>query len=258
MTLQLEQLTLGYRHRPVIRQLTLPAIVRGSLVAVVGPNAVGKSTLLKGIAGLVPAKGSVSLDDLALLSLPSRQRLAKIGYLPQALPQRVPLVAYETVVSAYRSLGCGTSLGVDEAVERVFDTLGIRSLALRQLDQLSGGQRQMIGLAQVLVRRPPLMLLDEPTSALDLNWQLSVLQAVRNATDEQGAIALVASHDLNLALRFCDQLLILTPNGSAYLGEPDKLLTPERLHEAYAIEARVERCSLGQPIVLADRSSSTS
>lgn len=126
MTLQLEQLTLGYRHRPVIRQLTLPAIVRGSLVAVVGPNAVGKSTLLKGIAGLVPAKGSVSLDDLALLSLPSRQRLAKIGYLPQALPQRVPLVAYETVVSAYRSLGSGTSLGVDEAVERVFDTLGIR------------------------------------------------------------------------------------------------------------------------------------
>ncbi len=118
---------------------------------------------------------------------------------------------------------------------------------------MSGGQRQMVGLAQVLVRQPGLMLLDEPTSALDLHWQLNVLNAVRAATRHNGAIALVASHDLNLALRFCDQVLVLSPGGKATLGLAEQVLTPALLAHTYGIEARIERCSHGHPIVLADR-----
>jgi len=103
-----------------------------------------------------------------------------------------------------------------------------------------------------------LMLLDEPTSALDLHWQLNVLNAVRDATSRTGSIALVASHDLNLALRYCDQILVLSPGGQAVLGTPAQVLTPELLARTYGIEARIERCSRGHPIVLADRPLSAS
>ncbi len=254
MSLRLESVSSGYRRRPVFRNLTLPEIPDGSLVAVVGPNAVGKSTLLKSIAGLLPISGSMTLAGDNLAALSARQRIRRIGYLPQPLPQSIPLLAWETVFSACRSArGDWTREDTEEAIEATFDTLGIRQLALRRLSEMSGGQRQMVGLAQVLVRQTPLMLLDEPTSALDLHWQLNVLNAVRAATRNDGSIALVASHDLNLALRFCDRLLVLSPGGGATLGVPEQVLTPELLARTYGIEARIEQCSQGHLIVLADR-----
>lgn len=194
------------------------------------------------------------MSDDNLTAMPATRRVHRLGYLPQPLPQAIPLVAYETVFSACRSARGDWSRGdTEQAIEQVFETLGIRDLALRRLSEMSGGQRQMVGLAQVLVRQTPLMLLDEPTSALDLHWQLNVLNAVRNATRESGAIALVASHDLNLALRFCDQVLVLAPGGQAVMGPPAEVLTPALLARTYGVDARIETCSRGHPIVLADR-----
>lgn len=254
MSLTLNHVTAGYRRQPVFRDLTLPPVPPGSLVAVVGPNAVGKSTLLKSIAGLLPARGALALDGQDLTTLSRSRRVRDIGYLPQTLPQAIPLVAYETVFSACRAARTDWSRGETErGIEAIFEALGIRDLALRRLAEMSGGQRQMVGLAQVLVRQPRLMLLDEPTSALDLHWQLNVLNAVQGATAQTGAIAMVASHDLNLALRFCDQLLVLSPGGGAVMGTPEAILTPELLARTYGIAARIERCSRGHPIVLADQ-----
>ena len=176
----LEQLTAGYPGRPVLQGVTLPAVPAGTLVAVVGPNAVGKSTLLKAVAGLRPSQGRVLLEGTDLATLPPRERLRRVGYLPQALPQSTSLVAYETWQSALRAGRSEWSSAQREAaIESVVAALGLQALALRRLDELSGGQRQMVGLAQVIVRAPRLLLLDEPTSALDLRWQLQVLQAVR-------------------------------------------------------------------------------
>jgi len=254
VTLKLESVTAGYRNRSVFSELSLPEIPAGALVAVIGPNAVGKSTLLKSIAGLLPISGTMTFTGENLAGLTAHQRTRRVGYLPQPLPQAIPLVAYETVFSACRSArGDWSREETEQAIEEVFDTLGIRQLALRRLSEMSGGQRQMVGLAQVLVRQTPLMLLDEPTSALDLHWQLNVLNAVRDATTHAKSIALVACHDLNLALRYCDQVLVLSPDGQAVLGFPEQVLTPELLARTYGIEARIEHCSQGQPIVLADR-----
>lgn len=254
MSLQLGPLSVAYRRRPIFERLQLEAIPAGALVAVVGPNAVGKSTLLKAIAGHLPVTGSILLGGQDLPSLNTAARIHRLGYLPQPLPQAIPLVAYETVFSACRAArGDWSKARTEQAIEAVFQRLGIAGLALRRLSEMSGGQRQMVGLAQVLVRNTGLLLLDEPTSALDLHWQLNVLNTVRDLTRREGAIALVASHDLNLALRFCDQVLVLAPGGEAHLGNANEVLTPDLLARTYGIEGRIERCSRGHPIVLADR-----
>lgn len=251
--LELRQLSAGYPRRPVLEGLDLERVAPGTLVALVGPNAVGKSTLLKAIAGLRPVRGQVLLDGTDLASVSPRERLRRVGYLPQALPQASSLVAYEAMLSALRAsrpeLGRAQS---EAAIARIFATLGLDALALRPLNELSGGQRQMIGLAQVLVRAPRLLLLDEPTSALDLRWQLQVLQAVRAQVDEGRTLAVIAVHDLNLALRFCQRIVVLGEGRVLAAGRPAEVLTPELLHIAYGVRARVEQCSLGHPLVLAD------
>ncbi|CAA0103176.1 Fe(3+) dicitrate transport ATP-binding protein FecE [BD1-7 clade bacterium] len=254
MSLIIENGQIGYRKKRILTDVSLPEIPAGSLVAIVGPNAVGKSTLLKSLAGVLPFDGSVTFNDLPLSLMTHRQRMLQIGYLPQALPLANTLVAYELVYSAARASAGGLSPSEIEArIEVVFDQLGIRSLALTPMIEMSGGQRQMVGLAQVLVRQPKLLLLDEPTSALDLHWQLNVLQAIREEVDQRDAIACVASHDLNLSLRFCDHVLMLAKGRVLAFGAPTDVLTPERLKMAYGIEGRVEACSQGYPIVLADR-----
>lgn len=251
--LQLRQFGTGYPRRRVFEGLELDGIAPGTLAALVGPNAVGKSTLLKAIAGLRPVHGQVLLDGTDLSTLSPRERLRRVGYLPQALPQASSLVAYEAMLGALRVSRADLDRAQAEAaIAEVFTTLGLDALALRPLNELSGGQRQMIGLAQVLVRAPRLLLLDEPTSALDLRWQLQVLQAVRAQVAAGRTLAVIAVHDLNLALRFCDRIVVLGPGRVLAAGRPAEVLTPELLRVAYGVRARVEHCSLGHPLVLAD------
>jgi iron complex transport system ATP-binding protein len=246
----------GYRGRNVLTDVAVSSIAPGSLVAVIGPNAAGKSTLLKAIAGLVQAEGRVTLDGADLLQQRLGDRVRNVAYLPQSLPQATPLVAYEAVFSAVRATRPELSkAGAEAAVERVFNELGIRDIALRPLTEMSGGQRQMIGLAQLMARAPRLMLLDEPTSALDLHWQMDVIEAVRAATRHDGAIALIAVHDINLAIRACDAVIVIADGRVLADGAPAEVLNPAILRAAYGVEARIERCSRGTPFILIDGAS---
>ena len=255
MSLVVDGLDAGYPGRPVLRDVRLPELPAGTVAAVVGPNAVGKSTLLQALAGLRPASGRVVLDGADLAGLPARERLQRVGYLPQALPPGSSLVAYETWQAALRAgRPTWSAADRDAAIDGVVVSLGLQAIALRRLDELSGGQRQMVGLAQVVVRAPRLLLLDEPTSALDLRWQLQVLEAVRALAAAGGTTALVATHDLNLALRFCHRVVVLGGGRVLAAGEPSNVLSPALLREAYGVTARVERCSLGHLLVLADAS----
>jgi len=249
--LSLHGVSVGYGRRTVLSGLELETVPPGSLVAVIGPNAAGKSTLLKAIAGLRPASGRIVLDGEDLAAMAAHRRVRLVGYLPQVLPQGTSLVAYEAVLAALRAVrGDGPA---EVAIDAVFDQLGLRDLALRRLGEMSGGQRQMVGLAQALVRRPRLLLLDEPTSALDLRWQLTVLETVRAIAARDRSIALLAMHDLNLALRACDRVVVLAHGRLLTAGPPEQAMNPDVLRRAYGIEGRVERCSQGFPIVLSDR-----
>lgn len=252
--LALDAISVGYGRHPVLTDLTLPPLPPGSVTAVLGSNGAGKSTLLKALAGLRPAGGTATLDGQNLLTMPPPLRVRQVGYLPQTLPQGAAITAYETVLSALRAIR--QDLGraeTEQRIEAVFDTLELRPLALRRMSELSGGQRQMVGLAQVIVRHPRLLLLDEPTSALDLRWQLAVLETVRALATRDRALCLVAIHDINLALRFCDRVVVLGAGKVIAAGEPEQALTPDILQQAYDIEARVESCTRGYRLVLADR-----
>lgn len=250
--LVLREVTAGYRGRIVIDRLSLAPVAAGSLVALLGPNAAGKSTLLRALAGLGAMTGEIALAGRDVARLPRAERFRLVGYLPQSLPQPTSLLAWEAVSSALRA-GAAAGPDADARVEAAFGQLGIAGLALRRLDQLSGGQRQMVGLAQLLVRRPRLLLLDEPTSALDLRWQLRVLETVRGVVRQNGAVAMIAAHDVNLALRFCDRIVVLGRGGPIADGPPLDAMTPEVLRRAFGVDGRIERCSAGHPVVVADR-----
>lgn len=243
----------GYRGRNVLSDIEVARLPPASLAALVGPNAAGKSTLLKALAGLISARGSAFFEDRDLLRMPLAERVRTVAYLPQSLPQSSPLVAYEAVLSAVRATRAELSRrGAEDAVERVFTELGIRDLALRALSEMSGGQRQMIGLAQIMARAPRLMLLDEPTSALDLHWQMDVIAAVRRATRQSGITALIAVHDINLAIRSCDIVIVIADGRLLAAGPPNEILTADIIRRAYGVEARIEHCSRGKPFILID------
>lgn len=258
MTLQLKQVGVAYAGVPVVRGLDLVLPQAGQVIALAGANGAGKSSILRAIAGLSHMTGEVWLDGENLANLSLAQRARRVAYMPQSLPQATSLTVYESVLTTLR-IACPhwSSARVHARIPEVLQALGLESLALRALATLSGGQRQMAGLAQLLARSPRLLLLDEPTSALDLRWQLQLLQALRTHVAANNTLCVMAVHDLNLAARFCDDMLLMAQGQLLASGQPLTVLTPEMLHRAYGVQARVERCSRGTPVVLADCASSS-
>lgn len=251
-------LSAGYPRRPVLRNLTLPTLTAGSTVALVGPNGAGKSTLLRALAGLVPATGSIRLDGSELVHARLRDRARKIAFMPQSLPERVALTVLEGVMSAIHASplghpGLDAPPDVQHQAIAALERVGVADLALEPLDRLSGGQRQLASLAQAIARAPRLLLLDEPTSALDLRHQVTVMSLVRElAAEGDGRVVVVVVHDLNLAIRWADTVVVLDGGAVRASGPIEEAVSPEVLRDVYGVDARVERCSRGRLHVMVD------
>jgi iron complex transport system ATP-binding protein len=252
LALRLSDVRAGYRGKTVIDKLSLSEIAPGTITAIVGPNGAGKSTLLRAVAGLVPAQGRIMLGDGDLLTMHSGERARLIGFMPQSVPAGVALSVLETVIAALKATGgIEAQAAVEHKAVAVLQRLSLLPLALEPLDRLSGGQRQMASLAQAIAREPALLLLDEPTSALDLRHQFQLIQAVRRLADE-GRVVLVVLHDLALAARFADRIVVLDHGRLDGEGPPPQVVTPAMLARVYAITARVERCSAGSVQIMTD------
>lgn len=247
-------LSAGYQGRLVLRDLSLSEAVPGQVVSLIGPNAAGKSTLLRALAGLLPARGSVTLGPRDLTDLSLAERARWVTYMPQTLPQGVALTVLETLVSALRASPVQDADAGDDADRAlaVLKRLELAPLAMRRLDQLSGGQKQLVSLAQALVRGPRVLLLDEPTSALDLRHQLQVLKAVRELARERGMIVIMVLHDLHAAARASDRVVVLSDGAVAADGTPAQAITPAILAQVYQVRARVEPCAQGSLQVIVD------
>lgn len=255
MGLLVRDLAAGYRGRQVIEGVSLAPIARGETVSLLGPNAAGKSTLLRALAGLMPASGSVMLRGKELIGHPLGELARHVTYMPQTLPQGVALSVLETVIGALRASPAGLVMGAQDPAERaleVLERIGISHLAMRGIDQLSGGQRQLAALAQALVREPELLLLDEPTSALDLHYQLKVLDLVRALAAERRMIVVIVLHDLQAAARASDQVVVLSNGKVVAQGPAGEAITPEILAEVYRVRSRVDRCERGSLRIMVD------
>jgi iron complex transport system ATP-binding protein len=256
MSVRIEGLTFRYGSTPVLDDVTLRAARPGELLGLVGPNAAGKSTLLKCVAGLLRASGRIWLGDEEVRTTEQRRRLRRqVTYLPQEYASTAAITVFEAVLVA-RQQTASWVVGDDDvaAVATILDELRLEPIALRYLSELSGGQRQMVAVAQALAREPRVLLLDEPTSSLDLQRQLELLQLVQSLAAQRSMTVLIALHDLNLAARFVDRLVILH-HGRAYAdGPPADVLTDMMFWHVYGVEARVERDVDGLPRVTPLRS----
>jgi iron complex transport system ATP-binding protein len=247
---------IGYGGKPVIHNLTLPPLARGSITALIGPNAAGKSTLLRGLAGLEPMRGTLHLDGADLAATSRRERARRIAYMPQALPPPIALTVLETVVGALRAaVANGDAAHAQDHLRRAYDVLdniGIADLAMRSLTELSGGQRQLASLAQAIVRAPDVLLLDEPTSALDLRYQMRVMDCALGLARERNMIVVAVLHDISLAARYADQVAVLSGGRLVGFGAPSDAITSEMLAEIYGVRARVGTCELGTLQIIVD------
>ena len=242
MTLKIEDLEAGYGAMRVITgaSATVPA---GDLTVLIGPNGTGKSTFLKALAGLVQTAGRISIngDDLAV-----EQRRKAIAYMPQDTGANSSLTVLEVVLlGRLRSLGLSVPEALPRAALLLLQRFGIADLQHRTLDALSGGQRQLVFLAQSLFREPQVLLLDEPTAALDLRHQLVVLNAVRDHARSHGVIAIAAMHDLALAAQFASRIICLSGGTVAAAGPSREVLTEDRLRSVYGVEASISDTPTG-------------
>lgn len=251
--LTITELKVHCRGTQILHGIDLPAIAPGTLVALVGPNGAGKSTLLRSLAGLLPTSGSLHLGDLDLLRCSRRDRAQQLGFMPQQLPDGIAMSVLETLLGALHAGQMGQTPDAVQRAHGVLEHLGIVHLAMRPLEQLSGGQRQLVSLAQAMIREPSLLLLDEPTSALDLHHQNRVMGIVRGLAD-QGRIVVVVLHDLALAARWADRLVVLANGRVQASGSPKQTLTPTLLADVYKVDARVETCSRGHLQIAVDAS----
>lgn len=254
--LRVQHANVSYGRRQIVHDLSLPTLPHGSLTALIGPNGAGKSTLLRAVAGLENMQGVVRLGDLDLSAMSVAERARRVTYMPQNLPPGLSLSVMESVIAALRVADVGgVPLSGDACLREAFSALqriGIAHLADQLLSTLSGGQRQLVSLAQLIARRPQVMLLDEPTSALDLNYQLKVMECVRGLVREHQLIAVVVLHDINLAARFADHIAVLRQGRLYASGAANEVLDPALFAEVYGVRVRIERCSQQSLQVLVD------
>jgi iron complex transport system ATP-binding protein len=246
--------TIGKRQ--ILHGIDFPTLEPGQFVGLIGPNASGKSTLLRTISLGSKYQGTVTVDDRDVVRLRRKERSKLISMMPQTPPLGSTLSPFELLRSYARAIDLG--LG-DQALEiRISDLLGNLGLmpdAHRPMAELSGGKRQLVGLCLAMIREPALLLLDEPTSALDLRWQLTALGVARSYVKSRDAIGIAALHDINLALRFCDLLVVLKEGHLAACGPPREVVTPALVADVYGVAARMESCSEGYPFLIADAAS---
>ncbi len=253
-TLAAEGLTVGYGDRTVIAGLSV-AVPPGRITAIVGPNACGKSTLLRSMSRLLtPRAGSVLLDGTAVHRLPAKALARTLGLLPQS-PVAPEGITVADVVGRGRHPHQGVfsrwSHADDVAVAEALEATDTVELADRAVDELSGGQRQRAWIAMALAQQTDVLLLDEPTTFLDVSHQVEVLDLLTDLNRTRGTTIVMVLHDLNLAARYADHLVAIRDGRMYSAGSPEEVLTAPAVEAVFGMRSRVIPDPVsGKPMVL--------
>lgn len=253
-TLSAAGLSLGYGDRHIVQDLSvqLPA---GKVTIIVGANACGKSTLLRGLARLLkPSAGVVHLNGKDIHTLPTRELARELGILPQT-PTAPDGITVADLVGRGRSPHQGWfrqwTEADDAAVAAALNATGTAELAGRSIDELSGGQRQRVWIAMALAQESDVLLLDEPTTYLDLAHQVEVLDVVSELNERRAITVAIVLHDLNLAARYADHLIAMKGGAIVAEGAPAEVLTAELVQDVFGLESVVVADPVvGTPLVV--------
>ena len=242
-TLQGERISAAYDGHLVIEQLSIAGNA-GEVLGLIGPNGVGKTTLLRVLGRLfAPREGQVLLGDQDLWEMPSKQVARTLSLTPQANPNW-PLTV-EQVVALGRAPHRGWLLPLSSkdkaAIEQALARTGLLPLRERLLTELSGGEQRRVLLARSLCQEPEVLLLDEPTAYLDLKYQMDILDLVRRLAHDDGLTVIVTMHDLNQAALYADRLALLAEGRLLAVGAPQDVLTPANISQAYGVPVVVTR-----------------
>ncbi|GAA1527105.1 ABC transporter ATP-binding protein [Nocardioides humi] len=251
--LRADGLAVRYGDRVVIEDLDV-VIPDGRMTVVVGPNACGKSTLLRALARLVPAAaGTLTLDDRPLADYGAKELARRLGLLPQSPTAPDGLTVADLVARGrypHQSLLRQWSPADRAAVDAAMAAADVTDLADRGVGELSGGQRQRVWLAMVLAQETGLLLLDEPTTYLDIAHQVEVLELARRLSVE-GRTVVTVLHELNLAFRYADHLVVMSRGAIVAQGDPTRIVTPELIESVYDLPCRIIPDPLtGTPLVI--------
>lgn len=252
--ISVSSLTFAYDQTKVLDDLSID--FQKNLNVVIGPNAAGKSTLLKCIFGLLSPKGDILWEGKDISKMSKKEKMELMVYLPQQDMGDTMLTVFETVLlGRIASLSWGVK---DEDLEKVYSTLdclGIVDLAERYVSELSGGQKKLVAIAQTLIRNPKIILMDEPTNSLDIKKQLELFEIINQIIRNRDIKFLIVLHDLNLACRYAEQLTILDSKGKQYAsGNPKKIVTEEMLEIVYGVNGKIMKNHRGIPIISLDSS----
>ena len=243
MMLQARDVSVRYGMRSAVRNVSLEARP-GEVLAVLGANGSGKSSLMRALAALQAHTGTILWDG-------GRAPPGSIGYMPQDNGARAALTAFEVVLlGRMRTLTLRVGAADLEATRAAMDEIGVSDFASRRIGELSGGQRQMVLIAQVLAGNPRALLLDEPTSALDIAHQLHVLDLLGTATRQRGLTTVAILHDINAAARFADRVALMSMGLLTGIGTPMDILRPVTLEQTFDVHVAVDLGSDGHPVVL--------
>lgn len=255
MKLNVANVEFSYSSMPVLTDVCLE-LAQSEILGVVGPNGAGKSTLIRCIDRILkPQRGSILLDGTEMRNMGMRETAQKLGYIPQSASQVFPATVFDTILMGRSPhVGWRSNEQDNEKVLDVLHLLNIEDLAMRDINETSGGQQQRVFIARALAQEPDILLLDEPTSNLDIQHQLEVMEIVKYLVVKKGISAIMAVHDLNLASRYTDRVIIMKGGRIVDAGSPPDVLTPENIRSVYGVEAEVINGNGGMPYIIPIRS----
>jgi len=253
MELKIKDVSFSYSSVPVLHDVSFE-LGGNELVSILGPNGVGKSTLIHCINKiLAPTSGTVLIDGKDVSEIKLKELAKQIGYVPYSANDSFPLSVIDTVmIGRHPHSKWGT---LDKDLDIVYDTLrmlGISHLAMRPFNELSAGQHQKVMLARGLVQEPEILLLDEPTSNLDVRHQLDVTKMLKRLSREKNILIVMISHDINIAAKYSDKIILMHKGSVFDMGEPNKVITAENLRTVYGVTAEITKDDDAPHVILKD------
>ncbi len=240
MKIEIEGMSFGYAGVPVLEDITLS--IRGpQLVSIIGPNGVGKSTFIHCINKILsPTAGTVLVNDIDVSQAAIKDLAKEIGYVPYSANTSFPLSVVDTVLMGRHPYSGWNTLNDDLAiVYSALRLLHIDHLAMRNFNELSAGQHQKVMIARGIVQEPKVLLLDEPTSNLDIKHQIEVTRILRELSQNKGILVIMISHDLNIAAKYSDHMIMMSEGRIFDVGTPGEVLTADNVKAVYDVDCRV-------------------